>query len=363
METSYIIEIMYETITCLLIILNVLPFINNPHWIFRICEFGRIQLFVLQLVVLSLGWLITISNTYVFYTMQACLFGFLIFNAVKLIRYTPIYPKRKVPPKGGKKSISVISFNVYQFNNRYEDLINLINEYNPDILLTIETDHKWEEALKPLETEYINSVKVPLDNTYGMHVYTKMKILDSKVHYFQADDLPSIEVKVETKLGEQFVFFGVHPPPPSPTEEETSRERDGELLSVAKYVKKLNEPVLVVGDFNNVAWAKASILFRKISRMLDPRVGRGFVSTFHAKYKLLRFPIDLIFHSKEIFIEKLKTLKHIGSDHLPLYAQFFINTEITLKDDVSDLSDSPTSEDKKEADEMIQEGKKTEGDR
>ena len=42
----------------------------------------------------------------------------------------------------------------------------------------------------------------------------------------------SIEAKLKTKDGYEFVFFGVHPPPPSPTEEKTSK--DGDLLSIAK---------------------------------------------------------------------------------------------------------------------------------
>jgi hypothetical protein len=40
-----------------------------------------------------------------------------------------------------------------------------------------------------------------------------------------ADDCPVLRQKNNFK----FTFFAVHPPPPSPTEEENSKERDGEL--------------------------------------------------------------------------------------------------------------------------------------
>src|SRR5690554_2253705 len=206
----------------------------------------------------------------------------------------------------------------------------------------MESDAPWEKALRVLEEDYPNTLKITLDNTYGMHFYTKLKCKEKKVHYFVSDDLPSVEVHLETEDGYEFVFFGVHPPPPSPTEESNSKERDGELLAVAKKVKKHRKPTVVVGDFNNVAWAKSSVLFRKTSGMIDPRIGRGLISTFHAKYKLLRFPIDQMFHTTDVFVEELKALENIGSDHLPLYCKFFIDKQ---NDDQEDLVEHLEKED------------------
>ena len=239
-------------------------------------------------------------------------------------------------------------------------MIDLINEIQPDILLTMESNQAWEDALTVIENDYPNFKKVPLENTYGIHFYTKLEVDNIKVNYFVADDLPSIEASLLTQNGEPFTFFGVHPPPPSPTEEDTSKERDGELLAVAKAVRKVKNPVIVTGDFNNVAWARSSILFRKTSELIDPRIGRGFVATFHAKYRLLRFPIDLFFHSTDIFIQDFKTLRNIGSDHLPLYCTFFINKEEDIQEDeVETLHE----DDLEEVDELIENGIEEDGNR
>lgn len=187
-----------------------------------------------------------------------------------------------------------------------------------------------------------------------------MEVKSIKVNYFISDDLPSIEASIITDDGYNFTFFGVHPPPPSPTEEDTSKERDGELLALGKRVLETKGPSIVVGDFNNVAWAKSSILFRKTSELIDPRIGRGFVSTYHARYILLRFPIDLFFHSTEIFIQDFKTLRNIGSDHLPLFSRFFINpTEDIQEDEVEVLS----AEEEQQVEEMIEDGKEEQSDR
>ncbi len=129
---------------------------------------------------------------------------------------------------------------------------------------------------------------------------------------------------------------------------------------MGKKVSETKGAAIVVGDFNNVAWAKSSILFRKKSKLIDRRIGRGFVSTYHARYILLRFPIDLFFHSTEIFIEDFKTLRNIGSDHLPLFSKFYINeNEKIQENEVEKLE----KEEDKEVEEMIENGVAEESDR
>jgi endonuclease/exonuclease/phosphatase (EEP) superfamily protein YafD len=267
--------------------------------------------------------------------------------------------KNKITPES-RNSISLLSFNVYQYNKEYQKFIDLVHEVKPDIFLTMESNSDWEQAMSILDAQYPYRKKIALENTYGMHFYSKIKVDDCKVNYFMADDLPSIEANLMTVDNEKLTFFGTHPPPPSPTEEDTSKERDGEILSIGKKVRNHNNPVIVVGDFNNVAWSKSSKLFKKISGLTDPRIGRGFFSTYHAKYRFLRFPIDLLFHSNSIFIEEFKTLKNIGSDHLPLYCRFFINTSITSKETNEEQLES---EELEEAKDMIEEGKEEESDR
>ncbi len=349
-------ELTYYLLSALLVIASSMPFVSDQHWVFRIFDFGRIQLMFLQLIMLAAGFFMIGDRNAAFWAMEAALAGFFIYHSIILFPYTHLYPVGNRTNKAkDSESISILSVNVYQYNKEYQLLIDLVNEIKPDIVLTMETNKDWENALSVLEKDYPNATKVPLDNTYGMHFYTHLKVQRSKVNYFMADDLPSVEIDLETRNHNKFTFFGVHPPPPSPTEETTSKERDGELLMVAKMVKKLKHPALVVGDFNNVAWARSSVLFRKTSELIDPRIGRGFISTYHAKYKWLRFPIDLFFHSTDVFIEEFKTLRHIGSDHLPQYCKFFINHQSTVQENQVETADHG---EKQEANEMIAEGKK-----
>ena len=344
----------YYIFSFLLITANILPVIPHQHWMFRIWEFGRIQVLILQVFNLAFGIMIFETTSLLFMTTILIHTGFIINNIIILIPYTTVYKKNIIQNIAkNSKPVSIISVNVYQFNERYEELIQLVKEVKPDILLTLETNKAWEDALKEIEEEYPNFKKVALENTYGIHFYTKLTLNYTKANYFVADDLPSIEASLTTEDGTSFTFFGIHPPPPSPTEEGNSRERDGELLSIGKKVKETTGSVIVVGDFNSVAWAKSSILFRKTSKLIDPRIGRGFISTYHANYRLLRFPIDLFFHSTDIYIKDFKTLRNIGSDHLPLFCEFSINQEERIQE--SDVETLEKGE-MKEVDEMIKVG-------
>ena len=133
------------------------------------------------------------------------------------------------------------------------------------------------------------------------------------------DDIPSIHVRVKLASGQQLSLHCMHPRPPFPTEDETSTDRDAELLLVGKKLKPKEIPVIVMGDLNDVAWSQTNYLFQNISGLLDPRIGRGFFNIFHAQIPFMRFPLDHFFHSNHFRLIQLKRLTYFGSDHFPVY--------------------------------------------
>lgn len=92
---------------------------------------------------------------------------------------------------------------------------------------------------------------------------------------------------------------------------------------MAESLRDTQLPVIVTGDLNDVAWSATTRLFRKISGLLDPRIGRGMYNTFHADYWFIRWPLDHIFHSYHFALINLERLPPFGSDHFAIFVELY----------------------------------------
>lgn len=278
-----------------------------------------------------------------------------IYQAVKIYPYT-FFASKQVKEYRGKdleRQISVLVSNVLTTNKKYKSLIKLIIRENPDMVLTLESDKRWEKELEVIEEEYPNTVKIPLKNLYGMHLYSKLDLEDVEIKYLISDEIPSIHGKVKLRTGEKINFHCLHPKPPSPSEDDTSTNRDAELLLVGKEIDGRNA-TLVFGDLNDVAWSRTTKLFLRLSGLLDPRIGRGFYNTFHANYPIFRWPLDHVFHSSDFLLSRLKRLEKMGSDHFPIFIKLVYNPQEASQ---NEKTEEPEEEEKEWAEEKIEKGK------
>jgi endonuclease/exonuclease/phosphatase (EEP) superfamily protein YafD len=102
--------------------------------------------------------------------------------------------------------------------------------------------------------------------------------------------------------------------------DQDSAPRDAELVLVGKEIAahEREVPTIVCGDLNDVAWSFTTQLFLRISKLLDPRMGRGMYNSYNANSHVFRFPLDHVFHSNEFKLIDLRVLGHVGSDHFPM---------------------------------------------
>ena len=300
--------------------ITLLPLWRIETWWIRGFDFPRVQFFTLILVIFLLAlWRLDLSHASSLAVLAINL-GCLLYQGWWILPYTKLHPVevKSEPAHKARHPITLLTSNVLATNQHAACLIKLVHQYNPDILVTLESNHWWQQQLAELEADYPYTIKCPLENLYGMHVYSRLPLENSTIKYLVQDDVPSMHCLVKLACGTKVLTHFVHPAPPSPTENEESTERDAELLAVASSVADSDLPVIVAGDLNDVAWSTTTRLFRKISGLLDPRIGRGMFNTFHAEHWFIRWPLDHLFHSHHFRVIKLHRLKLTGSDHFAL---------------------------------------------
>ena len=306
------------------IFLTLLPLIPSDYWWIRMFDFPLLELTFLTLLSIILFFIkFDIKNYKDLLFLFAMVFCFL-YQFGKIMPYTTIYDKEMFDTNlvDTSNDLKIFAANVLQDNESYHKLNDRIKTLDADIMLFTETDTIWRNAIRSeLPSSYIYQVEVPLPNTYGMLLYSKLPLIDPTVHHMVDDSIPSIHTKFKMRSGKIVQLYAIHPTPPMPQENPKSTDRDAEMMMVAKMAKDSPIPVIVAGDFNDVAWSPTSKLFQRVSGLLDVRVGRGFYCTFNAKKFYLRWPLDHVFVSPEFRWRSMKTCESIDSDHFPFYVE------------------------------------------
>ena len=314
--------------TIILTILTLLPIWRYEAWWVRSLDFPRLQLFVVSLFLLLLETLFLDLSHFTTWGLLIVVLSCLVYHVWWIIPYTRVFPVevKSAASTDSQRMIRIMTANVLTPNRNAKALFELVREKVPDILVTLESDLWWQAKLDTLEPDYPYTIKCPLDNLYGMHVYSRLPLADSQIDYLVEPDIPSMHTLVTLPSGDKIRHHFLHPAPPSPTENEESSQRDAELIIVAKSVAETDTPVIVTGDLNDVAWSETTRLFRKISGLLDPRIGRGMFNTFHADYWFMRWPLDHLFHSDHFTLSKISRLAGFGSDHFALFTELVLET-------------------------------------
>lgn len=305
----------------LLGVATALPFSRCQHYLIRGWDFPRLQIAIGLLVLaggqIAAGW----TERPIEWVVLGIAVVALGVQARWILPYSIFAPKEVAEPRDPRpeRSIRLLSANVLQPNRNAAGFLALVRRAAPDIVIVLEGNAWWQERLDVLEGEgYTHTMKCPLENLYGMLVYSRRPLFGMSTQFLVDKECPSMHAIVELLSGERVTLHVLHPAPPSPTENETSEERDAELVMVGKAVHGAKRPAIVAGDLNDVAWSATTRLFRKVSGMLDPRVGRGLFSSYHAKIPGMRWPLDHLFHSRHFCLNEIRRLPGFGSDHFPL---------------------------------------------
>ena len=312
-----------KVFACVVIVLTVFRFVSLDYWWVRIFDFPHVQLTCLTASAIALYFIKFDYKWINDYIIIGGLIACFVFQLSKIYNYTPLASFEMQAYTEGEKheELKVYVANVLQKNAEPRFLIDEIRTAEADILILTETDELWQKNIADVINErYTYKVEVPLDNTYGMLLYSTLELINPQIKYQVDDDIPSIHTKVRLADGTVIQLYSIHPTPPMPQHNPMSTERDKEMMLTAQLAMESEIPVIIAGDFNDVAWSQTTSLFQRISGLLDMRKGRGFYNTFNANNPLMRWPLDHMFASEHFRCKEIGLGKDINSDHFPYYA-------------------------------------------
>ena len=274
------------------------------------------------------------------------LFGLIAAIGIQLYYLAPYIPffdqavesvdAEDVPPKS---VFSVIVANVLMTNRQTDGLLRMIREKDPTFVLTMEVNTWWVDQLSSLNKSYPHRISFPAGNTYGMVLYSKLPLKSPQIQFLSNDSVPSFLSTVTLPSGASFNFFAIHPVPPMPSEHPDNKgEKEVALSKAGRIVAKLSGPTMVAGDFNDVGWSHNTRRFVELSGLNDVRYGRGMYSTFTAKNRLFRWPLDYVFVSPAFRLIEVERLDDFGSDHYPYYVKLALLPKLS-EEQVEELDD------------------------
>lgn len=168
-------------LTLIMTLLTLLPLSRNQRWWVRIWDFPRLQMAVLSLVFLLLELCFLPGGGQFSWLIVLLALGCTIYQSWWIFPYTGLSKVQvKKTPASQHPRIKILNCNVLMTNRKSEKLLEILAQNRPDVIVLLETNLWWEQQMAPLQASHPYTLKCPLENLYGMHVYSRFPSLRQK---------------------------------------------------------------------------------------------------------------------------------------------------------------------------------------
>ena len=218
-------------------------------------------------------------------------------------------------------SLRVVSANVYDKNERRDDMVRELLESDADILLVQEVTRRWDAIFEEagFADRYPYWISEPAAGTGGQAVFSRLPFEDTEVTY--SEFWPTIGVTVDVG-GTPVHLVNVHLIGPAhgiDAHRRTARALESRLEAVP-------ELRIVGGDFNATPYNETMHRFADLG--LDSaheRRGRGLATTWPNGLALSPpIRLDHVLVDDGITVLHVEELRGSGSDHAPVLADLAI---------------------------------------
>lgn len=236
----------------------------------------------------------------------------LLINSIEIL---PWYFSRGNSPSETAKAVRLLLFNVNTANRHYDLFLEMIRREDPDIILLQEIDARWVTALRELQSSHPHTQIRQRSDNFGIGVFSRVPLSGSNILFLGDAEVPSILCEFNLE-GRHFSILTTHALPP--VSSNYFSQRNSQLKAISKKIIELGPPVILIGDLNVSLWSTYYQQLAKESRLVNARKGFGILPSWPTLLPFFQIPIDHCLVSPDIYVDDIRTLPHIGSDHLPL---------------------------------------------
>jgi endonuclease/exonuclease/phosphatase (EEP) superfamily protein YafD len=235
-------------------------------------------------------------------------------------------PHQKVYAAAENLTLKVMSYNLFYRADISPDILTLIEQEQPDVLLLQEVNPALPALSEELPAGWYSDVVVESEARFSAAVLSRYPITRLAAEY---DKGRTQKVRLETPTG-PIQVWNVHPLPPYIFAPE---RQDRQIGLLTADIAQVTGPLIVAGDFNVTFQAANYTLISKHLNNAHQTSGWGFGFTFPAfpHRKGLPFApgplyrIDHIFYNKDFIARRSEVLVGSGlSDHLPILAELVL---------------------------------------
>lgn len=231
-----------------------------------------------------------------------------------------LWPGEKATPQVGAR-LRLAAINVHTGNTRSDLVLEFLRNADADVILLMEVNEHWMDALEPLRIAYPNVIAEPREDNFGIALFSRLPLTNASVIELGPAEVPSIAANVRVG-GQQVFLLGTHPLPPGSGE--YARLRNDQFREIAAHVRRQNSPVIVLGDLNVTPWSPYFAELLRDSGLKNTSQGRGLFDSWPAWLPLARIPLDHCLVSQSIHVINKQLGPHVGSDHLPVVVELQI---------------------------------------
>ncbi len=233
-----------------------------------------------------------------------------------------LWPEGKTAPTTGPR-LRLVAINVQTANVRSDLVLEFLRRTDTDLLLLMEVNERWMNALESLHTNFPEVIAEPREDNFGIALFSRLPLTKSEVLELGAAEVPSLAVTVQVG-GQAISLLGTHPLPPGSAE--NARLRNDQFREIAAWARRQDRPVIVLGDLNSTPWSPYFSGLLRDSGLKNTSQGRGLFGSWPAWLPFARIPLDHGLVSPSIRVIQRALGPRVGGDHLPVVLELQLPT-------------------------------------